>query len=94
MDYGGDNVREANDAAAAKGLGRRVRFERGDAERLPFDDALFDAIICECAFCIFSDKPTAAHEFARVLKSGGRVGISDLTRAAGELSPEVETLLA
>lgn len=93
VDYGGDNVKQANEAAMAKGLSNRVSFGQGDAERLPFDDASFDAIICECAFCTFPDKPTAAREFARVLKPGGRVGISDLTRAA-ELPKELDTLLA
>ncbi|HZS04439.1 MAG TPA: class I SAM-dependent methyltransferase [Blastocatellia bacterium] len=94
VDYGGDNVRQAREAATAKGLGGRVRFEQGDAERLPFDDATFDAIICECAFCTFPDKRAAAREFARVLKPGGRVGMSDLTRAAGDLPKELDTLLA
>jgi arsenite methyltransferase len=94
VDYGKENVREANEIAAAKGLAGRVWFDQGDAERLPFDDATFDAIICECAFCTFPDKPVAAREFARVLKKGGRVGLSDLTRAAGQLPPELDTLLA
>jgi arsenite methyltransferase len=71
------------------GLARRVRFEVGDAERLPIDDASMDAVICECAFCTFPDKPAAAREFARVLKPGGFVGLSDITRApapCGELA--------
>ncbi|HYE71940.1 MAG TPA: methyltransferase domain-containing protein [Blastocatellia bacterium] len=94
VDYGSDNVREANEAAAARGLAGRVWFDQGDAERLPFDDETFDAIICECAFCTFPDKPTAAREFARVIKPGGRIGMSDLTRAAGPLPPELDSLLA
>ncbi len=93
VDFGFDMVYRANQAAAAEGLGDRVRFERGDAEHLPFDDATFDAIICECAFCTFPDKPAAASEFVRVLKPGGRVGLSDLTRAS-ELPKELDTLLA
>jgi ubiquinone/menaquinone biosynthesis C-methylase UbiE len=94
VDFGQENVREANEIAAAKGLNARVSFQQGDAERLPFDDASFDAIICECAFCTFPDKPTAASEFARVLQPGGRVGLSDLTRGAGELPKALDNLLA
>jgi ubiquinone/menaquinone biosynthesis C-methylase UbiE len=94
VDYGGDNVRQANETAAAKGQSHRVHFEQGDAERLPCEEASFDAIICECAFCTFPDKPSAAREFARVLKPGGRVAMSDLTRAAGNLPKELDTLLA
>jgi arsenite methyltransferase len=52
----------------------------GDAERLPFADGSFDAITCECALCTFPDKRAAAAEFARVLRPGGRLGVSDLTR--------------
>jgi arsenite methyltransferase len=93
VDLGPVNVRDATEAADRAGLAGRVRFERGDAERLPFADASFDAVICECAFCTFPDKRAAAGEFARVLRPGGRVGLSDLTRA-GAVPPELEGLLA
>jgi len=82
VDYGSQNVAEANKLAAAKGLAFRVQFERGDAERLHFPDASFDAVLCECAFCTFPDKSAAAREFARVVRPGGNVGLSDLTRGA------------
>jgi SAM-dependent methyltransferase len=93
VDYGAENVREATACAAHAGLAGLVRFEQGDAECLQFDDGTFDAVICECAFCTFPDKRTAAAEFARVLKMGGRVGLSDLTRN-GPLPSELESLLA
>jgi arsenite methyltransferase len=81
------NVKRAmTDAAAVDG----VRFEVGDAERLPLPDASVDAVVCECAFCTFPDKPTAAAELARVLRPGGRLGITDVTvdpdRLPGSLS--------
>jgi arsenite methyltransferase len=93
VDYGGQNVANANDLADVKGLASRVRFERGDAERLPFLDASFDAVLCECAFCTFPDKSTAVREFARVLRLNGLVGLSDLTRAP-VLPKELDGLLA
>ena len=80
IDYGGANVEQATAAAERKGLASRVRFQQGDAEGLLVDSAAFEAVICECAYCTFPDKPKAASEFARVLKPGGRVGLSDLTR--------------
>jgi arsenite methyltransferase len=83
VDLSARNVEYAAAEAVRFGLADRLRFEVGDAERLPLDVASVDAIICECAFCTFPDKPRAAREFARVLKPGGRIGLSDITRAAG-----------
>jgi ubiquinone/menaquinone biosynthesis C-methylase UbiE len=83
IDLSARNVEYAAGEAGRVGLADRLRFEVGDAEHLPLDAASVDAIICECAFCTFPDKPRAAQEFARVLNSGGRVAISDITRAPG-----------
>jgi len=93
VDYGPGAVAEATALAEEVGLADRVCFEQGDAERLRFGGGSFDAVICECAFCTFPDKAAAAGEFARVLRPGGRVGLSDLTRT-GSLPPELEGLLA
>ena len=93
IDYSGQNIAQANEFAASKGLALCVRFERGDAEELRFSDKSFDAIICECAFCTFPDKTAAAREFARVLRNGGSVGLSDLTRGPA-LPEELSGLLA
>jgi arsenite methyltransferase len=93
IDYSRQNVEQASAAAAAKGMSSRVSFRTGDAERLPVAESSFDAIICECAFCTFPDKPAAAGEFARALRGGGQVGLSDLTRGP-VLPKELDGLLA
>jgi arsenite methyltransferase len=93
IDFGQQNVKRANIETAERGLSALVRFEQGDAESLSFPDGSFDAVICECAFCTFPEKPRAARQFAQVLKTGGRVGISDLTRTTA-LPQELEGLLA
>jgi arsenite methyltransferase len=93
VDFGSDNVKMSNARADATGTTHLVSFAQGDAERLDFPDASFDAVICECAFCTFPDKEQAAAEFARVLRPAGRVGLSDLTRT-GPLPDELEGLLA
>jgi arsenite methyltransferase len=93
VDYGEESVAVARITATEAGLADRVRFEQGDAEELPFPSASFDAILCECAFCTFPGKQAAAAEFARLLRPGGRLGFSDLTRS-GELPPDLEGLLA
>ena len=76
----------------AAGLAGRIRFEVGDAERLPLLIRAFDAVVCECAFCTFPDKPTAAAELARVLKPGGRLGITDVTVDPTRLPAELSGL--
>jgi arsenite methyltransferase len=93
IDFGDQNVLRANDAAVRQDLATRVQFQRSDAERLSFVDASFDAVICECAFCTFPDKSAAAREFLRVLKPGGMLGLSDLTRGP-VLGEELQGLLA
>ena len=92
IDYSSEMVTQANTLTLEAGLAERVRFEQADAEYLPFEAATFDAIICECAFCVFPNKTTSAREFVRVLRPGGRLGLSDLTRA-GPIPKELEGLL-
>jgi ubiquinone/menaquinone biosynthesis C-methylase UbiE len=93
IDYGPENVKQAEARATEAGVGLLVRFRQGDAEKLGFPNASFDAVLCECAFCTFPDKEVAAAEFARVLRPGGRIGLSDLTRLA-KLPEELQGLLA
>jgi len=93
LDFGQRNVEAAIKEARKLGLADKVAFYCGDAERLPFADETFDAVVCECALCTFPDKPAAVAEFARVLKPGGWVGISDLTRS-GPLPRELEGVAA
>lgn len=91
MDLGESTVEHAREAAGSPG---RIRFHVGDAERIPLPDGVFDAVVCECAFCMFPDKAAAAAEFARVLRPGGRVGITDVTVVEGGLPEELTTLAA
>lgn len=93
LDLSAENIARAQAEAASRGLGGRVQFRIGDAERLPFADASFDALICECAFCTFPSKLKSAEEFARVLRPGGCAGLSDLTRS-GALPGELQDLMA
>jgi len=93
IDLSEQNILDATTEAAARGLSDLATFRLADAEGLPFDAGVFDAIVCECAFCTFPSKQTAAAEFERVLKPGGRVGISDITKDGTSL-PELDGLLA
>jgi len=92
VDLGEESLQRARAAAEQAGLTDRARFSTGDAERLPFDDSTFDAVLSECAFCTLPDKPPAAAAFGRVLRPGGRVAISDVTVAAGALPQNLRDL--
>jgi SAM-dependent methyltransferase len=52
---------------------RAVRWLRGDATRLPFRDATFDAVLSTESFHWFPDQAAALTEFFRVLVPGGRI---------------------
>ena len=55
-----------------------LKFVEGSADDLPFDDAQFDGVVCECAVSTFADQSKAAKEFFRVLKPGGVFGMTDM----------------
>jgi ubiquinone/menaquinone biosynthesis C-methylase UbiE len=54
-----------------------VRFIHGSAERIDAPDVAFDVVVCNNAFHLVQDAPTALREFYRVLKPGGRAIIVD-----------------
>lgn len=92
VDLGEQSVANANAKAADLGVADRVRFHVGDAEHLRLPAESFDVVVSECAFCTFPDKPTAAAEMARVLKPGGKVGITDVALDRDRLAEELRSL--
>lgn len=94
VDFAAPAVQRAERMSKRLGLSDRVRFHVGDAERIPLPDNGFDAVLTECAFCTFTDKATAAGEFARILRPGGRVGLADVTVSHGGLPDELSTVAA
>jgi ubiquinone/menaquinone biosynthesis C-methylase UbiE len=58
---------------AAKILGEdnRIVWQQADAQKLPFDDAQFDAVACQFGVMFFPDRIAGYRETRRVLKSGG-----------------------
>jgi demethylmenaquinone methyltransferase/2-methoxy-6-polyprenyl-1,4-benzoquinol methylase len=52
-----------------------VRFVQGEAERLPFEDAEFDALTFTYLLRYVDDRLATMRELARVVKAGGRIGM-------------------
>ncbi len=49
-----------------------IQFQPADALSLPFDDAGFDAVVCQFGVMFFPDKAQGYREAARVLRPGGK----------------------
>jgi ubiquinone/menaquinone biosynthesis C-methylase UbiE len=60
------------DFAAAQPGSERVTWRQADAQRLPFDDGSFDALLCQFGVMFFPDRLAGYREAKRVLKSGGQ----------------------
>ena len=62
-------------AAARERLGPRATLVRGEAERLPFADAEFDALTFTYLLRYVDDRTATMRELARVVRPGGRIGM-------------------
>jgi SAM-dependent methyltransferase len=78
----GADIAEAMLATARELAAREelpITYEHGDAERLPFPDAAFDAAVSTFGVMFASKPERAAAELARVVKKGGRVTLATWT---------------
>ena len=55
-----------------------ARFQRGDADRLPFAEGEFDVVVCRFAFHHFEEPGRVLREMARVCRPLGKVAVEDL----------------
>ena len=58
-------------------LGRDVDLRVGDAQRLEFEDASFDTVVCTFGLCAVPDDGGAVDEMVRVLRPGGLLLLAD-----------------
>jgi demethylmenaquinone methyltransferase/2-methoxy-6-polyprenyl-1,4-benzoquinol methylase len=74
----------------AAGLGKRIQLEQGRAERLPFEDASFDALTFTYLLRYVDDPAATMKELARVVRPGGRIAMLDFFVPAGLARPAWE----
>jgi arsenite methyltransferase len=74
--------------AGEAGVGGWTEFIQGEMEDIPLPDGSVDVVISNGVLNLSARKSRALAEIVRVLRSGGRICIADLT-LEGELPPEV-----
>ena len=77
VDISSRMVERSRERATREKVTERVEFRVADAQDLPFEDNLFDAVITESVTAFPEDKQQAVNEYMRVTKSGGYVGLNE-----------------
>lgn len=82
-------VERSRERAAREKVADRVEFRVADAQDLPFEAGLFDAVITESVTAFPQDKQKAVSEYARVTRPGGYVGLNESAWLKTPPPPEV-----
>jgi ubiquinone/menaquinone biosynthesis C-methylase UbiE len=90
LDISEDMIAIAERNAKEYGLAERVRYIKGDARKMPFDDEHFDAVFSNGSLHEWANPEEILNEIARVLKPGGRYCVSDLRR---DMNPLIKWFL-
>jgi SAM-dependent methyltransferase len=76
-DYVASLLEASRKRAAAEG--HAIKYQEADAEKLPFADGTFDAVLSTFGVMFAPDQDRAAAELVRVCKPGGQIGLANWT---------------
>jgi SAM-dependent methyltransferase len=89
VDINEQMIERSRERARRESISDKVSFRVADAQDLPFDDDLFDAVITESVTVFLEDKQRAVKEYARVTMVEGCVGLNEGTWLKVPPPPEV-----
>jgi len=78
IDISGKMVSQGRRMISEEGLDDRVALHQMSAETMDFPDGTFDAVVSE-GMLVFVDKRTVLRQIVRVCRSGGRIGLNELS---------------
>jgi len=90
LDISEDMLAIARKNAADYGFSGRTEYLHGDAAKMPFENACFDAVFTNGSLHEWASPADIFNEIARLLKPGGRYVITDLRR---DMAPPLKWLL-
>jgi ubiquinone/menaquinone biosynthesis C-methylase UbiE len=88
-----EGIAVGSELARREGVEDRVSWVRSDIQKIELEAKSFDFILVECVLSIIADKAGALRRLHRLLKPGGRLGLTDVT-VSGTLPSRLQGLLA